>query len=315
MIIWVYGEDTFRSRQKLKELIAGFKNKFDAGGLNLIFFKENFSVDELMPAVASMPFMAPKKMIIIENISKSIKAKEWGEYKDFWKSVPEETILVLWEEASHSDLDKAFKSMPKDNLYYYDYPPLSPAELRQWLSRQVKIKNLKIEARVLNSLIDKIGQDTWRLDSELDKLKARANGAEIKPEYIQELVDTRLEDNVFLFCDYLAQRKVALAEEILEKLIKSGFNEIELLGKLIWQLRVMLKLKSYIDESPGASINQAAKELGLHPYVAKKTNPLLSKFKPSDLKKIYQKALELEAGLKTGKVDSRLGLELLVAQI
>jgi DNA polymerase-3 subunit delta len=315
MIIWVYGEDTFRSRQKLKELTAGFKDKFDAGGINLIFFKEKFSKEELMAATSSMPFMAPKKMVVVENLYQQSKAKEWEAISNFLKNVPEEAIVVLWEEKSAKELAKAFGSMPKKDVYYYDYPLLSPGELGKWLTSRAKDKKINISQQIINQLLEKVGQDTWRLDSELDKLRARALGGEVKKEYIDELVDTRLEDNVFLFCDFLAQKKIANAEDVLERLIKAGFNEVELLSKLIWQLRVLIKLKSYLSQSPTADINSAAKELGIHPYVAKKTNPLLRRFGIEYLKKIYKKVLELDAGLKSGMIEPRLGIELLVGQI
>jgi len=315
MIIWVYGEDTFRSRQKLKELISSFKEKFDPGGLNLIFFKEKLETDEIFQAATAAPFMADKKMVVVENLTNAVKSKEWEELSPLWKRVPDETILVLWEADQSKDLDKAFKTMPKKEVYFYNYPPLSPNDVKRWLIERAAQKKANASTTIIDRLIQKVGQDTWRLDSELDKLKARAGGQAIKPEFIDELVDTRLEDNIFIFCDYLGQRRPKQAIDILEKLLKSGFNEIEMLGKLTWQLKIILKLRSYMDEQPGANINIAAKDLGIHPYAAKKIQNILNKFDVQELKKIYQNALDLDVGFKTGKVDARLGLELIVSNI
>jgi len=315
MIIWVYGEDTFCSRQKLKELISSFKEKFDPGGLNLIFFKEKFDPDEIFQAATAAPFMADKKMVVVENLTAVVKSKEWKDLSPLWKRVPEETILVLWEADQSKDLDNAFKTMPKKDIFYYSHPLLSPNEIRNWLINRAKQKQINASPAIIDRLIQKVGQDTWRLDSELDKLKARAAGNQIKPEFIDELVDTRLEDNIFIFCDFLGQRQPKQAIEILEKLLKSGFNEVEMLGKLTWQLKIILKLRSYMDEQPGANINAAAKDLGIHPYAAKKIKNILNKFDVQELKKIYQQALDLDVGFKTGKVDARLGLELIVSNI
>jgi DNA polymerase-3 subunit delta len=315
MIIWVYGEDTFRSRQKLKELITSFKSKFDPNGLNLIFFKEKTSTDEFFQAASSSPFIAEKKMVVVENLSLTVKGKEWEELSALWKRVPEETIVVLWEGPDAKDLDKAFSTMPKKEVFYYNFPLLSANEARRWLADQAKQKRIKIMPALLDLLIQKVGQDLWRLDSELDKLMSRAGGKEIKKEHIDELIDTRLEDNIFLFCDFLAQRKANAAVSILEKLIKSGFNEVELLGKLIWQLKVILKLRSYMDNSPTVDPGKAAKDLGLHPFVVKKNSAVLKKFDINYLKNIYKQALSLDIKLKSGQVDPRLGLELIVSQL
>jgi DNA polymerase-3 subunit delta len=70
-----------------------------------------------------------------------------------------------------------------------------------------------------------------------------------------------------------------------------------------------------MDEQPGANINLAAKDLGIHPYAAKKIQNILNKFDVQELKKIYQDALDLDVGFKSGKVDARLGLELIVSNI
>jgi len=315
MIIWVYGEDTFRSRQQLKTLIQGFKEKFDANGLNLIFFKEKFTSDEVFQAATAAPFMAPKKMIIVENLTGSVKSKEWEEVGPMWKRVPDETILVIWEDGEPKDLKKAFKTMPKKDVHYYDYPLLSVFDTTKWLAGLAREKEIKINSKVLDLLIEKVGPDPWRLDSELEKLKSRALGQEVKKDHIDELVDTRVEDNVFLFCDYLSKRQPKEALGIIEKLINSGINETELISKLTWQLKVLLKLKSFFEETPGANINSASRELGIHPYAAKKVMPVLKKFTTKEIKSIYKQALGLDIKSKTGQVDPRLGLEILVAKI
>jgi len=315
MIIWVYGDDTFRSRQQLKTLVRGFKEKFDPNGLNLISFKEKLTRDEVFQAAATAPFMAPKKMIIVENLTAAVRAKEWEDLKPLWKRVSEETILVLWEEGAPKELDKAFNSMPKKDIHFYDYPLLSALEIQKWLAALAKEKNIRISPALINQLIEKVGPDTWRLDSELEKLRSRALGAEIKKEYIDELVDTRLEDNVFVFCDQLSKREARGALSVVQSLINSGINEAELVSKLVWQLRVLLKLKSYFEESPGATINNASRDLGIHPYAARKVMPLLKKFTAAEIKEIYRQALVLDAKSKTGQIDPRLGLEMLVAKI
>ncbi len=70
-----------------------------------------------------------------------------------------------------------------------------------------------------------------------------------------------------------------------------------------------------MDDNHGANINTAAKDLGIHPYAAKKILTVLNKFDVQELKIVYQKALDLDVGLKSGKVDPRLGLELIIGNI
>lgn len=314
MIIWVYGEDTFRSRQKLKDLIAKFKQKFDTGGLNLIVFKEKWEPDELIQAVSSAPFLAPKKMVIVENLASRIKEKDIQAMAGYWAKIPESTILVFWEE-ENKPLEKFFSAMPKKDVFYYKYELLSSDEIKKWLMAKAKEKNLDIDARTLDLLFNKVGYDLWCLNSEMDKLGARAAGAKITAEHMGELIDTKLEDNVFIFCNLIAQRKTSRALQALEELLKSGLSEGEIMNKLVWQLKVLLKVKSYFEDNAAPAEQSAAKELGLHPFVVKKARPLLKGFETGALKNIYQKTLELDQDIKLGRVQAKLGLELLVSQI
>ncbi|MBU0648514.1 DNA polymerase III subunit delta [Patescibacteria group bacterium] len=313
MIIWLYGENTYDSRQKLKQLVNKFKQKFDIGGLNLIYFKEKWEIDELYQAATSAPFLAPKKMVIVENISKHIKESNADTMAGFWAKIPAETILVLWEQ-EEKVLDKLFKAMPKKEIFYYKFPLLTPSEVKAWLRQKAREKDTEIDLSAQGLLLEKVGYDLWRLDSELEKLKARAGQGKILSEHVNELVDTRLEDNVFIFCNFLVQRKPVQALAALEQLIEADFSETELLNKLVWQLKVLLKLKSYADANPALDPGLAAKELGLHPFVVRKASPLLKDFKLSELRETYKKTLELDNNIKLGRISPRLGLEIIVSQ-
>src|SRR3989338_2379931 len=69
MLIFIHGEDTFRSREKLHELILEFKKKRDPQGFNVVRLDggeltwERFRHEALSPG-----FLAPKRMIVIERL-------------------------------------------------------------------------------------------------------------------------------------------------------------------------------------------------------------------------------------------------------
>ena len=69
MIIFLYGEDTFRSRQKLKELKSKFLRDIDSSGNSLaVLGGENTTLDRLNEIMASSSLFSKKRMIVIENI-------------------------------------------------------------------------------------------------------------------------------------------------------------------------------------------------------------------------------------------------------
>ncbi len=53
----------------------------------------------------------------------------------------------------------------------------------------------------------------------------------------------------------------------------------------------------------------------MHPFVAQKTLTLASKYSIEDLKKIYGVLLNFDSRIKTGKIEPKVALELLIFKL
>ena len=82
---------------------------------------------------------------------------------------------------------------------------------------------------------------------------------------------------------------------------------------LVYQIRTLLKLKDLLEKK--VSYHNLAQKTGLHPYVIKKSSWQLKNFSLDQLKKIYQKLLQIDTRLKTGQIDSQTAFDLLIAEI
>jgi len=68
MLIFLYGQDSYRSWQKLNEIIQRYR-KIDRSGLNLTIFEgENLEFNEFKNSVESIPFLADKRLIVVKNL-------------------------------------------------------------------------------------------------------------------------------------------------------------------------------------------------------------------------------------------------------
>jgi DNA polymerase III delta subunit len=85
---------------------------------------------------------------------------------------------------------------------------------------------------------------------------------------------------------------------------EKGEDEIRLLGMFVYQFRNLIKVKSAPLEN-----------LGLHPFVLRKTREQAKNFSFEELKKIYYQLLTIDFDIKLGKVNSTAALELFVAGI
>jgi len=98
MIIFLYGQDTFRSRQKLKELKNKFIKEFDVNQHSLTALDgKTVSLTKINEKISSSLF-AKKRMVVIEDIFLN-KDKTILEniYNYFNKKQTPDTIIIFWD--------------------------------------------------------------------------------------------------------------------------------------------------------------------------------------------------------------------------
>jgi DNA polymerase III delta subunit len=104
MLIVIYGEDTYRSREWLHELVLKFKEKFDPQGYNVNSFIRNSELVELRSAVSSPPFLGTKRMVVCERLFETLGKNENVEI--LFTHIPESTIFIVWEEGDEQTFTK-----------------------------------------------------------------------------------------------------------------------------------------------------------------------------------------------------------------
>ncbi|MFH0928195.1 MAG: hypothetical protein V1821_01840 [bacterium] len=93
MVIFVYGEDSFRVEQKVKQLEEQFKKKLDTAGYNFDLYNlPGVEIKTVRETVSAPPFLASKRLVVVRGFY------EWKEEKAFdslVQSVPESSIVVF----------------------------------------------------------------------------------------------------------------------------------------------------------------------------------------------------------------------------
>lgn len=328
MIIFLYGPDTFRSRQKLKELKDKFIKEVDKAGLNLTTLDgANLELAEFEKAISSSPFLAKKRMVVIEDLISKNKGQRIQKeiLETLAKNNLKETILIFWESEIGETKTRKKKSKTatrRSNLllerlqqekYVQEFKPLTPLEVKKWTATEIKARGGKIEPAALTMLVDFINNDLWQMNSEIDKLLAYCQNRTIKVSDVQNLVKTKLDDDIFKLTDAIGQKNKKLALKLISDQFKSGTGPTELLTKIIWQFKNLLLVKSFVENNgPGYPTNRLAYQLGLHPFVIKKTSFQIKNYQLADLKKIYTQLLKMEYKIKTSQADPEVLFNLLI---
>ena len=314
MIIFLYGPDTYRSKQKLNEIIEHYK-KIHKSGLSLIFFdfKED-SFEDFRDAFKSFSMFKEKKLMVLKNLFFNSKIEN-----DFLKNLREisrskEIILIYEEEIDeNTPLAKELKKEAK----FQKFNLLEGIFLKNWVKREFQKYSARIEPEALNLLLDFVGNDLWQMENEIKKLVNYSPGKEIKRKDIELLVKPKFETDIFKTIDAIAAKNKRKALFLMKEHLEKGDSPAYLLAMINFQFRNLLIIKSseLRRELYTNDMRILSEKLKMHPYVIRKAIQQSKKFSLEELKKIYQKIFQVDLGIKTGKIDPETALDLLIAEI
>jgi len=316
MLIFLYGQDTYRSRQKLSEIIAQYQ-KIHQSGLNLRFFDfKNDNFEDFRDKFRISSMFKEKKFIVLRNAfsNKDFKKKFLDLSKDFVES---ENIILFYEKDEVSEKDSLFLFL-KENAKLQDFKPLSTGALDNWLKKELGKYNVEIEEKAKSLLLDYVGNDLWQLSNELKKLalyKSKCQNVKISKEDVESLVKAKIETDIFKTIDLIAKRDKRKALSLLHKHLEKGDSPLYLLSMISFQFRNLLMIKERSQLSPYPHPGTMSRDLRLHPFVVKKGLQLARNFSLAELKEIYQKIFETDIKIKTGQLEPEMALDLLITEI
>lgn len=313
MIYFLFGQDSYRSRQKLNEIIGEYE-KVHKSGLSLDFIdcEENkINMDELKNKIRQASMFKEKKLIVITNLFSDANIKEGFQklIKDFQES---DDIIVIYENKDIKKGDPLYKMLGKI-AKTQEFKILEMAQFKNWIKNEFEAKGARIDNQALDIFLSYVGGDLWQAANEIQKLAAFKNNKEITPVDVRLLIKPRIETDIFNTIDAIAEKNKKQALTLLSRHIENGDSPLYLLSMIAYQVRNLLIVKDLLEKNN--SYGLIVKKSGLHPYVVKKTYSQCRQFTLPELKKIYQKLFETDFKTKTGKIEPEMALELLVAEI
>ncbi|MBI4118886.1 MAG: DNA polymerase III subunit delta [Parcubacteria group bacterium] len=308
MIYLYYGENSFLIREKLARAKEAYHNKFKSG-LNFFKFDLEENCGDLKMALESQSMFSEKKLIFLRGIL-SVPESKWDETAGILSAVgglekSEEVILVGYDfsAADSAALKKRLEFFNKkgkvEKFINYDQP-----KLIDWCLKKAAGENIKITRGDAAYLINGVGCDTDHVWNEILKLSAYGRGAITKANIDSSVVFDVVSSN-FKVTDALMAKNAVLALKGLEDQWAKNEDPILILGAVVWQFRILVKLAG----AKFASSEEAAKKLGLNPWVAKKSLAALKNFSAGELKNIYHNLADIDLAVKTGQRDGREALE------
>jgi len=317
-IYFLFGNDEFAITRRLKEFESDFADPTSADMNTARLDARSASEDDLNNAVNAMPFLAKRRLVLLQNPSSKYNSPSVRKkFLEFVEKAPETTRLVMYESVEPKEAEKhwlvkwAEKNSKLTQTKAFMLPRLK--EMTGWIINETKNQNGQIEPRAAEMLKDMVGVDTRQAGMEIAKLLAYVNWARpVTAQDVEAVCIVTSQQSVFDFVDALANGNGKVAQHLLHRLLESE-DEFSLWGMVVRQFRLLIQAREILDGR--GNQNDVARALGVHPFVAEKTTHQAARFSIESLEYIYHKLLTIDEAVKTSQIALDLAMDTLVVEL
>lgn len=321
MIIFLYGADTFRSREKLLSLKNKYLEKNSSGtDPGVLDYGENANIYQLKDSLAAQGLFSSKRLIIVKNAISENTPDTQKEILALLKANPQlenddDTVLIFFENGSPKKNGALFKYLVA-HAKKQEFAPLDGLKLSQWALAYVKQLNPEISfsRKALDMLLSFVGNDLYLLSNEISKLVNFKNVGEITPDDVALLVKSKIDSTMFETIEALAGGNKKRALELMHQQIEKGEDPYYILSMYTYQIRTLLKIADFYWQGL-QSAPQIAQASGLHPYVVQKSLQQVRNLSEEKLKQIFSQLADIDLAAKTSKTDLVLALDSFIVSL
>ena len=327
MLYILYGLDDFSLDQTVEKIKADLGDWEMVATSTISLEGKHLTLSELRNKCDAAPFLSSHRLVIVDGLLGRFEVKqsrprsgrgksgnglgEWEGLASYIEQMPETTVLVLVDGEVRGPNLLLKKLSPLAEVR--TFPLLRGRDLKAWIKRRVEEEGGDIAPQAVNLLAELIGGDLWAMNGEIQKLLLYSQERPISEDDVRQLVSHVQEANIFALVDAVAEGRTELAQRILHRLYDDGVAPIYILVMITRQFRLIAQAK---DLGPGLSRLQIQDRLGLkQSYVVDKTLGQAKLYDFEGVKRAYDKLLETDSAIKTGKYSDKLALELLVTEL
>lgn len=304
----LYGEEAFLRRSyknRLKEAIVGD----DTMNYNYYEGKE-LSVQELISVAETMPFFAPRRLILVEN--SGLFKKEAEQLANYLAEMPDTTHIVFVEE----EIDKRNKLYKKVGALGYaaECKRQTGAELKRWAARGFGSYGKKLTEATVELFLTKTGEDMENIRREMEKLVAYVGDREIiQSEDVETITTTQITNHIFDMINEVSSGRRARALALYADLLALKEPPMRILFLLARQFHNLLQVKELRDL--GCDKSEIASKCKLPPFAVGKHMTQAARFTREQLESAVRMAVEMEQAVKQGNLKDQLAVELLIVAL
>ncbi len=304
----LFGQEEYLKRQYRDKLRKALLAEGDV--MNYARFEgKEAQIPAMIDLAETLPFFAAHRLILCEETGLFKNASQ--ELADYVPDIPETTVFVFVEK----EVDKRGKlyKAVKEHGRAVEFTLPDEKMLMRWVLGILKRENKKISEPVMRLFLEKTGFSMENMDQELEKLICYMGEREIiGREDVEAVCTEQTENRIFEMIHRVAEKKQQEALRLYYDLLALKEPPMRILYLVGRQFNTLLQVKSLAAQ--GLDNNAIAARAGLRSFTIRRYRAEAEKFSTQQLLGALKDCVQTEEDVKTGKIEDRLGLELLLVR-
>lgn len=304
----IYGEEAFLKKSyknQLKHALIGDDT------MNYHYFEgKGIDLNEIISLADTMPFFGERRVIHIED-SGLFKSGGADALVEYLPRMPDTTCLLFVE----TDVDKRnrlYKAV-KDLGHAAEMVRQDEKQLATWAGTMLARSGRRITSRTMDLFLSKTGDDMENIRMEIEKLISYTEGRDvITDKDVEEICTERVTSKIFDMVSAIVNRKTKTAMDLYEDLLTLKEPPMRILFLIARQFNQILQVKELMAQ--GLDRGSIASKLKMQSFVVGKVMPQARSFSREQILSYVNLCVESEEAVKTGRLNERLAVELLITK-
>ena len=221
--------------------------------------------EALIAAFPAMSLLGGRRYLVADNVDRWSKKQADAVAERLGDAGPETTVVLVARDRASAALGKAVEGCGGEVL---SYEAPKQRELPKWVVEEAKARGFAIDRDAARVLVERIGDRTARLASELDRLSLWAGvSGSVSAEDLAGMVADTSEEMIWSLSDAVTERRVPDALVAAERLAAQGESASHLVYTLAGRLRRALTALHGLES--GRSPKEVERSLGISPVCRK----------------------------------------------
>lgn len=316
----LYGDEEYFIDYSIRYIKYKYIDK-EYEDMNYSEFEKKFNLEDYFEFADTFPFMSERKLCVIKEADffTSAGSLDKKEEEKLIKVMDnnDSCITAFIIKGGKPDLRKRIVKKLRDKNGLIEFKRLSERELTNYIGGEFKKNKFNISMSLANYMAVNSGYleyesktNLYHINNEIHKIMSHNQGKkDISGEDLDLLMVKSIESNIFKLIDYICEGNKNKSYEILDEMLTNNIAEQFIIHMIIRQYRMLYHY--IVLEKKGYNYKEIMGKMKIRNFVASK---LLKQSKNLSMEAIefyMDRFLDIDKKIKTGEIDSRIGLELI----